>query len=85
MNSSLKMLSKCLRFWELRLQQEGNIKVLSMNATYFVDKDIPLCGIPYFTVDNYLKKVIRRGLKVAICEQIEVSNINKYSPSHLMI
>lgn len=36
------------------------------------DKDIPLCGIPYFTIDNYLKKVIRRGLKVAVCDQVEV-------------
>ena len=37
-----------------------------------LDKDIPLCGIPYFTIDNHLKKVIRRGLKVAVCEQTEV-------------
>lgn len=48
-----------------------------------LDKDIPLCGIPYFTVDNYVKKIIRRGLKVAICEQTEV-RVNVQIPSFLL-
>ena len=43
-----------------------------MFLLYAIDHDIPLCGIPYFAIDNYLKKVIRRGLKVAVCEQTEV-------------
>ena len=47
-----------------------------------LDKDIPLCGIPYFTIDNHLKKVIRRGLKVAVCEQIEVLLYTHLHPIH---
>ncbi len=31
----------------------------------------PLCGVPYHTVDTYLAKAIKYGLKVAICEQVE--------------
>ena len=31
---------------------------------------IPMAGIPYHAVDDYLAKLIRRGYKVAICEQI---------------
>jgi DNA mismatch repair protein MutS len=31
---------------------------------------IPLAGIPYHAVDNYLAKLINRGFKVAICEQL---------------
>lgn len=31
---------------------------------------IPLAGIPYHAVDNYLAKLINKGYKVAICEQI---------------
>jgi len=36
------------------------------------DKDpIPLAGIPYHALDGYLKKMIKAGYKVAICEQVE--------------
>ncbi len=30
---------------------------------------IPMCGVPYHAVDNYLAKLIKQGLSVAICEQ----------------
>lgn len=32
---------------------------------------IPLAGIPFKAVDNYLRKLIEKGIKVAICEQLE--------------
>lgn len=38
------------------------------------DKDgenMPLAGIPYHSVDSYLPKLIKKGYKVAICEQLE--------------
>ena len=31
---------------------------------------VPMAGIPYHAVDNYLAKLINRGYKVAICEQL---------------
>ena len=31
---------------------------------------VPLAGIPYHAVDNYLAKLINKGYKVAICEQV---------------
>jgi DNA mismatch repair protein MutS len=31
---------------------------------------IPMAGIPYHAVDNYLARLINRGYKVAICEQL---------------
>ncbi|MGI9326966.1 MAG: DNA mismatch repair protein MutS [Pseudomonadales bacterium] len=31
---------------------------------------IPMCGVPYHSVDGYLKKLLQLGLSVAICEQI---------------
>ncbi len=31
----------------------------------------PMCGIPYHAVDGYLNKLISKGYKVAICEQVE--------------
>jgi len=31
----------------------------------------PMAGIPYHALDNYLKKLLDNGLKVAICDQVE--------------
>ncbi len=31
----------------------------------------PMCGVPYHAVDAYLNKLISKGYKVAICEQVE--------------
>ncbi len=35
------------------------------------EDQIPMCGIPYFSADSYISKLIRAGHKVAICEQVE--------------
>jgi len=32
---------------------------------------MPMCGIPYHASDNYIAKLIEKGYKVAICEQVE--------------
>jgi DNA mismatch repair protein MutS len=36
------------------------------------DHAIPMCGVPYHAAENYLSKLLRKGFKVAICEQMEV-------------
>src|SRR6478752_3528311 len=33
--------------------------------------DIPMCGVPIHAAQDYLKKLIARGHRVAICEQVE--------------
>jgi DNA mismatch repair protein MutS len=35
------------------------------------DGKIPMAGVPYHALENYLSKLINRGFKVAICEQME--------------
>src|ERR1051326_7943317 len=32
---------------------------------------IPMCGVPYHAAEGYISKLIRKGFKVAICEQTE--------------
>jgi len=34
-------------------------------------EDIPMCGVPVHAADGYLSRLIRKGFKVAICEQME--------------
>ena len=37
----------------------------------------PMCGVPYHAVDNYVSKLIEKGYKVAICEQMEDPSLAK--------
>ncbi len=32
---------------------------------------IPMCGVPYHSVKTYLEKLVNKGYKIAICEQLE--------------
>src|SRR5688572_25466384 len=32
---------------------------------------IPMCGIPFHALDTYLPRLVRKGYRVAICEQVE--------------
>src|ERR1700756_3008949 len=32
---------------------------------------VPMCGVPYHAAENYIAKLLRKGFKVAICEQME--------------
>jgi len=34
-------------------------------------KDIPMCGVPFHSYENYLARLIKQGYRVAICEQTE--------------
>ena len=36
-----------------------------------LEERAPMCGVPHHAVDNYVEKLISRGYKVAICEQME--------------
>ena len=37
----------------------------------------PMCGIPYHAADSYLTKLVNKGYKVAICEQVEDPKLAK--------
>src|SRR5579862_8341502 len=38
---------------------------------------IPMCGVPYHAAEGYISKLIRKGFKVAICEQVEDPRLAK--------
>ncbi len=41
------------------------------------DKEVPMAGFPYHALNSYLGKLIDRGYKVAICEQVEDPKLSK--------
>lgn len=34
-------------------------------------RKIPMCGVPYHAANNYIKRLLERGFRVAICDQVE--------------
>ena len=38
---------------------------------------VPMCGVPYHAAEGYISKLIRKGFKVAICEQMEDPRVAK--------
>src|SRR5688500_1788632 len=41
------------------------------------EHEAPMCGVPYHAADGYIAKLIRHGLRVAICEQVEEASLAK--------
>ena len=41
------------------------------------EKSQPMCGVPYHAADGYLQKLLRRGFRIAICEQMEDPKLTK--------
>ena len=35
------------------------------------ENPVPMCGVPHHAAKHYLAKLVERGFKVAICEQVE--------------
>ena len=42
-----------------------------------LEERAPMCGVPFHAVDTYLNKMVSRGYKVAICEQMEDPKLAK--------
>ncbi len=40
-------------------------------------KPIPMCGVPHHAVDTYLSRLVRKGYRVALCEQVEDARLAK--------
>ncbi|MCI9528859.1 MAG: DNA mismatch repair protein MutS, partial [Angelakisella sp.] len=36
-----------------------------------LEERAPMCGVPYHSAEGYIDRLIKKGYKVAICEQME--------------
>lgn len=48
-----------------------------LNLVLTSRNNLPMCGVPYHSVTNYIQKLISSGQKVAICEQLESPDVAK--------
>ncbi len=42
-----------------------------------LEERVPMCGVPFHSVKPYVEKLVNKGYKVAICEQLEDAKDNK--------
>jgi DNA mismatch repair protein MutS len=57
-------------FYEMFYDDAENIsKVLELTLTSRAG--VPMCGVPYHAAEQYVKRLIDKGYKVAVCEQME--------------
>jgi DNA mismatch repair protein MutS len=51
---------------------------IALTSRHKGQKDsVPLCGVPYFAVDGYISKLLQKGYKVALCDQVEDPKLAK--------
>ena len=41
------------------------------------DQPVPMCGVPYHTAETYIARLVRKGYRVAICDQMEAPSGGK--------
>ena len=41
------------------------------------ERQLPMCGVPYHSVENYLARLLRKGYRIAICDQMEDPKLTK--------
>lgn len=58
-------------FFEDALIASRELELTLTGKSAGLEDRIPMCGIPYHSVNPYIDKLIDKGYKVAICEQIE--------------
>lgn len=58
-------------FFDDALVASRELEITLTGKSCGLEERAPMCGIPYHAVEGYLSKLVSRGYKVAICEQVE--------------
>lgn len=64
-------------FFEDALVASKELEITLTGKDCGLEERAPMCGVPYHAVEGYLTKLVSRGYKVAICEQVEDPKLAK--------
>ena len=64
-------------FFDDALTASKELEITLTGKACGLEERAPMCGIPYHAVEGYLTKLVSRGYKVAICEQVEDPKLAK--------
>ncbi len=58
-------------FFEDALTASRELEITLTGKNCGLEERAPMCGVPFHAVEGYLNKLVSKGYKVAICEQVE--------------
>jgi DNA mismatch repair protein MutS len=58
-------------FFDDAITASREMEITLTGKSYGQEERAPMCGVPYHAADTYIAKLIDKGYKVAICEQME--------------
>ena len=64
-------------FFDDALTASKELEITLTGKACGLEERAPMCGIPYHAVEGYLTKLVSKGYKVAICEQLEDPKLAK--------
>lgn len=64
-------------FFDDAITASKELEITLTGKSCGLEERAPMCGIPYHAVDGYLNKLVSKGYKVAICEQLEDPKLAK--------
>ena len=64
-------------FFEDALTASNELEITLTGKECGLEERAPMCGVPYHAVDSYLYKLVQKGYKVAIAEQMEDPKLAK--------
>lgn len=64
-------------FFEDAITASRELEITLTGKDCGLEERAPMCGIPFHAVDGYLNRLVSKGYKVAICEQVEDPKLAK--------
>ena len=64
-------------FFEDALIASKELEITLTGKACGMEERAPMCGVPYHAVEGYMTKLVNKGYKVAICEQVEDPKLAK--------
>ncbi len=58
-------------FYEDAITAARELEITLTSRSKEKGEPIPMCGVPYHAADGYIARLIQRGYRVALCEQME--------------
>ncbi len=64
-------------FYEDAITASKELELTLTGKSCGLEERAPMCGVPYHAVEGYLNRLVSKGYKVAICEQVEDPKLAK--------
>lgn len=58
-------------FFEDAITVSKELEITLTGKSCGLKERAPMCGVPYHAVEGYLNRLVKKGYKVAVCEQVE--------------